>query len=661
MNVLGEPIDVGGRTLRSRLVMTPHLGRLRMDRLLRYVEERARHGIAMAVLPAGDAVYNLPVYNDATSAVLGSAHPDADEIAFGPADEGYRTELLHALQERLQRLGGVVQRQGSLAVGQMHHPGAEQSWDNFQPAVAPSALRSDASARIPHVLSAREIDRLVAAYVESAAHIVGAGLDGVELHAGHGYLLNRFLSPYYNQRTDAYGGSPSRRLRLVRRLIAEIRQRIGPGPLLGIRLPISEELPGGLTPGDVADIVAGLSAEVSYVSLSLGNHDGLRDGRPTTAYTAPWLVGAVPAAQSARAIRDRASCPVLVTGNVTTRPHAEELIASGSADLVGLARALVADPRFAERAMRGEDDHIVRCIGCNECTLVPFSCPVNPRAGREGELSPRRSTARRRVVVVGAGPAGVGAATTASARGHDVVLLDSAPEAGGTVALLGQSPVLAAWRSFGARLKHDVSASAIDFRPGQRVTAEEVAALDPGAVVIATGSQLGSNGVATDIEARSGFDVLAHGRTEAHGPVVIVGGSEAHLEPLLVAEAMLTAGRPVTLLSEHLTAGQAVEPRTLNFYLGRLLRGGVNVLPVTRALEWRDGVLRVVNLYSGRESILDAAALIVVRPRHAADELVGQVEQTVPDGVAIHVIGDALAPRRMTHAALEGVRIGLVV
>jgi 2,4-dienoyl-CoA reductase (NADPH2) len=138
-------------------------------------------------------------------------------------------------------------------------------------------------------------------------------------------------------------------MRLVRRLISEIRQRIGPGPLLGIRLPVSEEIPGGLTPADVAAIVAELSGEVSYVSLSLGNHDGLRDGRPTTAYTAPWLVGAVPAAEAARLIREHASCPVLVTGNVTTPRQAEDLIESGVADLVGLARALVADPRFAER------------------------------------------------------------------------------------------------------------------------------------------------------------------------------------------------------------------------------------------------------------------------------------------------------------------------
>jgi 2,4-dienoyl-CoA reductase (NADPH2) len=661
MSVLGQPIDVGGRTLRNRFVMTPHLGRLRPDRLYRYVEERARHGIAMAVLPAGDAVYNLPLYHESVSAALGSARPDADEIASGMADDGYRGELVRVLLDRLEQLGSLLHNNGSLAVGQIYHPGAEQSWDNFQPVVAPSALRADASARIPHVLSIREIDRIVAAYVDSAGHIMDAGLDGIELHAGHGYLLNRFLSPYYNQRTDAYGGSTTGRLRLLRRILSEIRERVGPQPLLGIRLPTAEEVPGGLTPTDVADLAAELSGEVSYLSVSLGNHDGLRDGRPTSAYTAPWLAGDIPAADGARAIRERAFCPVLVTGRVTTPGLAEYLIESGAADLVGLARALLADPRFVERSLRGKDGEIVRCIGCNECTLVPFSCPVNPRAGRETELSLNRVPARRRVVVVGAGPAGVGAATTAAARGHDVVLFDGAPNAGGTVAMLSHAKALSEWGSFAAQLQREVRESAVDFRPGRRVGAREITALDPDAVVIATGAELGSAGLSADAELRSGHDVLVHGRTEANGPVVVVGGPEPHLEPLVVAEEMLAAGQPVTLLSEGVTVGQAVEPRTLNFYLGRLLQLGVTIVPMTRAIEWRDGVVRVVNLYSGRESTYDAAAVIVVRQRQPADRLAQEVEHVLAAGVPVHVIGDALAPRRMTHAALEGVRIGMVV
>jgi 2,4-dienoyl-CoA reductase (NADPH2) len=661
MSVLGEPIEVGGRTLRSRFVMTPHLGRLRPDRLVRYLEERVPYGISMAVLPAGDAVYSLPAaYHGSTSAAFGSPRPDADEIAYSVADSGYQAASLELLEERLRQLGGLVQRGGAIAIGQIYHPGAEQSWDNFQPAIAPSALRADASARIPHALTAQEIERLVTGYVESAARIVAAGLDGVELHAGHGYLLNRFLSPYYNRRDDAYGGSPSARLRLLRQIISGIRERIGPEPLLGIRLPTAEEVAGGLTPEDVAAIAAEIAGELSYVSLSLGNHDGLRDGRPTTAYTSPWLVDDTPAADAARFIRERVACPVLVTGRVTTPAHAQQLVESGAADLVGLARALVADPRFAEKAIRGEDERIEPCIGCNECTLVPFSCPVNPRAGREAELTVRPAQSRRRVVVVGAGPAGVGAATAAASRGHEVVLFDAAAEAGGTVALLGRSGP-SAWRPFGALLQRQVRESGVDFHPGTYADADTIAALEPDAVVIATGARQAAVDFETDTEPRTGLQVLAEGHTAADGPVVVVAGAEPHLEPFLVAEAMLAAGQPVTLLSELVTAGQSVEPRTLNFYLGRLLRNGVTVVPMSRAVRWHASVLRVTNLYGGGESALDAAVVIAVRRRQATDQLARDVEQRLPAGTAVHVIGDALAPRRMTHAALEGARIGLVV
>jgi 2,4-dienoyl-CoA reductase (NADPH2) len=660
MSLLGEPLQIGDRVLRNRLVMTPHLGRLRLDRLVAYLEERARHGVAMAVLPAGDAVYNLPVYEPALPAVFGAGRPDPDEIAFGVGDAGYRTEMLQGLQDRLAHVAGAVQRHGTLAIGQVYHPGAEQSWDNFQPAVAPSAVRADASSRVPHAMSEREIDRMVMGYTESAARIVDAGLDGVELHAGHGYLLNRFLSPHYNRRDDSYGGSPDRRLRLVRRILHDVRDRIGPQVLLGIRLPTAEELPGGLTPADVADIAATLSEHVSYLSLSLGNHDGVRDGRPTTAYTGPWLVGDIPAADDARSIRQRAACPVIVTGRVTTPQMAERLIASGAADLVGLARALIADPRFAERAIRGEDEQIVQCIGCNECTLVPFSCTVNPRAGREAELAMRPARKRRRVVVVGAGPAGVGAATTAAARGHDTVLLDAASAAGGMATLLGSSGVLDAWASFGARLQRSVRDSPVDFRPGSHAGAQDIAALEPDVVVLATGAHVAAPGLASDGLLRTGLDVLTGGAPVVDGPLVVVGGAEPHLEPLIVAELMLATGQPVTVLTEHLTVGPAVEPRTLNFYLGRLMQAGASVVPVTRALSWFDGVLRVENLYGRRETRIEAAAVVVVSERRAADGLAADLGRALPS-TPVHLIGDALAPRRMTHAALEGARVGQAV
>lgn len=661
MSLLSDSVAVGGHILRNRLVMTPHIGRLPPRRLIAYVEERARAGVAMVVVPAGDAVYNLPIYHPDVIAAYASARPDPDGIAYGAGSSGLNDDVLPALRDRLTALGGAAQRHGALAIGQIHHPGAERSWDTFQPVVAPSPLRADASAATPHELSDREIEQLVCAYVDSAACIVASGMDGIELHAGHGYLLNRFLSSHYNRRGDAYGGSASARLRLLCRILMDVRARVGGGPLLGVRLSTSEEVSGGLDPADIAELAAELAPHVSYLSLSLGNHDGLRDGHPTTAYTAPWLVGGAPAGEAARTIRAAVDCPVIVTGRITTPAAARQLVDSGAADLVGLARALIADPRFVQRALRHEDERIVHCIGCNECTLTPFSCPVNPAAGREDEMRPRAAARRRRIVVVGAGPAGANAAVSAAVRGNEVILLDESDAVGGTLIRLKHAQPSAEWRRFADGLDRAVREAGVDFRPGMRATVSSISELEPDTLVVATGSEPHPTLLPADRAIVRGADVLTNGATATAGPVVVVGGSEPHLEPLLVADALLSAGNAVTLLSEHVHVGPGLEPRTLNYYLAKLLRAGMSLHPMMRALTWQDGTLLVQNLYAEHDEKLDAALVVTVDERRAADSLAKNLKARFGDELAFHLIGDALAPRRFTHAALEGARTGLVI
>jgi 2,4-dienoyl-CoA reductase (NADPH2) len=661
MNLLADPVAIGNRVLRNRLVMTPHIGRLPTPRLAAYIEERARAGVAMIVIPAGDAVYNLPLYHPEMVAAFESTAPDPDGMARGVGRSGFGKETLPALRTRLTALAGAAQQHGALAIGQIHHPGAERSWDSFQPVVAPSAVPADASAATPHELTTSEIDSLVIAYVESAACIVDAGMDGVELHAGHGYLLNRFLSPYYNRRDDAYGGTAAGRLRLLLRILIETRGRIGDEPLLGVRLPASEELPDGLSPADIAGLVREVSAKASYLSVSLGNHDGLRDGHPTTAYTAPWLVGDAPAGDAARTIRAESSCPVIVTGRVTTPAAAARLVESGAADLVGLARALIADPTFVQRALRDEAEQIVSCIGCNECTLTPFSCPVNPAAGREAELRLRPASRRRRIVVVGAGPAGANAAIRASARGHEVILLDEAVAVGGMLLRAPHAEPAAHWQRFAGTLQRGVRDAGVDFRPGVHATDGVIGELAPDCLVVATGSEPVASRLASDARVVRGDEVLA-GRVDLAGEsAIVVGGREPHLEPLLVADALLTAGKNVTLLSEHAHVGPALEPRTLNFYLAKLLRAGMALRPMTRALAWQDGVLLVRNLYAEQDERLETTVVVSVAERRAADSLARDVQARFGDELTVHLIGDALAPRRFTHAALEGARLGVAV
>lgn len=661
MSLLAEPVRIGTRVLRNRIVMTPHIGRLPLPRLVAYVEERARGGVAMIVLPAGDAVYNLPLYQPELTGAFESMSPDPDGIAHGVDGSGLSVETLPALRARLTALAAAAQRHGALAIGQIHHPGAERSWDSFQPVVAPSAVPADATAVTPHELTTREIDNLVIAYVESAACIVDAGMDGVELHAGHGYLLNRFLSPRYNRRDDAFGATGSGRLRLLVRILTEIRARVGDEPVLGVRLPASEETPGGLTPSDIAGIASELSSMVSYLSVSLGNHDGLRDGRPTTAYTAPWLVEDAPAGDAARQVRAAASCPIVVTGRITTPAVAEQIVASGAADVVGLARALIADPKFVQRALRGESDQIVTCIGCNECTLTPFSCAVNPAAGRESELRAVPARRRRRVVVVGAGPAGANAAMRAAARGHEAILVDEASAVGGMLLRAPLGSAAAGWASYARSLEHGIRAAGVDFRPGVCATQSTIGELGPDCLVVATGSEPIPDLLASSNGAVRGDEVLAGRVAATEGPVVVVGGREPHLEPFLVADALLKAGNEVVLLTEHAHVGPGVEPRTLNFYLAKLLRAGMTLRPMTRALTWLDGSLLVRNLYSDNEERLEAALVVTVAERRAADSLARKIWALPGDQPTVHLIGDALAPRRFTHAALEGARVGAAV
>ena len=655
---LAQPLTVGGRVLRGRVVSTPHLGRLAPARLTTYFARRAEGGIAMAVLPAGQGVYLNPVYPPEISAALDPMAGDPDGVNYHPRDERHRAVMLAGFHDGLAALAESVQRHGALAIGQIFHPGAEQAWDNFQPAVAPSAIRGDALGTVPHALSTREVGDVIHGYASTAAGIAAAGMDGVELHASHGYLLNRFLSPYYNQRDDEYRDGTL----FLRRMLESIRETVGTGRILGVRLQVDEQVPGGLDPARAAEVAIAIAPLIDYLSLSIGNHDGLRLGRPSTAYTSPWLVPAAPAANGARTVRSALADaglarPVLVTGRITTPQLARRLLADGTADLIGLARALIADPDFAAKAAGGRDDQIVQCIGCNECTRTPFSCTVNPHSGREGLLTGRPATptgaTKRRIVVVGAGPAGVQAATGAAGRGHTVTLLDAGPAVGGTLRRLVGAPLLADWAPLLRQLERRVLDSGVDFRPDTVADDALLAALAPDVVVWATGSTPVPADFPADAPLLSTVDLLASIRPAPGVPVVVVGGAEQGLEPFLAADLLSGEGWPVVLLSQRRDPGADVEPRTLNALLDRLLRRGVDLRPMTGAVEWTGGVLHTRQVYGDRTGVLDAAAVVLAHGRSAAP-----VPGGAPASAATYVIGDALAPRRLTHAMLEGTRFG---
>lgn len=655
MSRLAEPITLGSHTLANRFVMTPHVGRLPTKRFLRYLQERVAGGVGMVILPVGHATFMHRMYPD----WIDGGPQDEFDFDMLPPDQSTPEGAAYfdKFTPLYQAQANIVHAAKGIFIGQIHHPGPEQTWDGFQPAVAASPVRGRNVAQIPHALTPEEIAHLVRNYALTATRVRGAGADGIEIHAAHGYLLNQFLSPVTNQRSDAYGGTLENRLRLLREILQAVRAVIGGDALLGVRLPAGEPFPGGLSVADIATVINTLAPLLDYVSVSVGTRFGTLTPGNAPAYTAPWFIEQPPAVAAARQIRASISLPLLVTGRITSAALARDILDSGAADLIGLARQLIADPQFVDKALRGAT--VNTCIACNECTLLPFSCPVNPAAGREAEAQLRRqpAPAPRRVVVVGAGPAGIEAAVAASQRGHEVVLLEQNAEPGGVLRAILNDPQRAAWRPLLERLLRDLVASPVSVRCGQRADRAMIEALAPEVVLVATGAgatlPFASDG---SVAALNSLQLWRDALPAAPlRKVVVAAGQDRQLEPLLAALHLAGRAREVLLVTEDLAAGLDLERRSLNTLARRLREAGVVVRTLTALRAIDRGRVQLQDLATGElEALADVDLVVAAHGRVAADELVAQLAPAVKT----YAIGDALAPRRFTHAILEGARFG---
>ena len=319
---------------------------------------------------------------------------------------------------------------GARIFGQLVHLGRESPGEltNSVP-MAPSAVASPRDPSPPHEMSVAEVRMIVDAFAVSAANFKAAGYDGVEISAGHGYLVAQFLSPASNRRTDAYRGDTLEgRTRLLCEIVEAMRDRCGAAYPVGIRLSAEEETPDGLTIDDTREIVYAIqdAAPVDYISLTAGMRGSyVKDATYAEGFTLDW----------AAAVKQDVDVPVMAAGRIRFPDLAERALASGQVDFVAIGRGVIADSDWVTKAREGRTAEIRPCIGIvQDCRAAHglVGCAVNARAGRESEWGPpRRAATAKRVVVAGAGPAGLEAAGVAAESGHDVVLYEQADVTGG--------------------------------------------------------------------------------------------------------------------------------------------------------------------------------------------------------------------------------------
>ncbi|MER6150074.1 FAD-dependent oxidoreductase [Streptomyces hirsutus] len=646
-----SPVTVGSFTIPNRIMLTTHNPKLSEERYLKYLETRVAGGVGLV---------GIPVLHEAIStlAFVDTGHLDhvgVHDIDNGPdaeTEEGdayYDERLLPSLRARAE----IVHRHGGVAFGQVANRGAIRLPETFQAMVSPSGLPDPQVRAQPHELSTGEVKRVVRLFARAASRVQRAGLDGVEIHATHGYLIEQFLSRTTNRRTDEYGGSLENRTRFLVETIAAIREACGPDFPIAMRISGHQAETDGLTTEEICRIVKAVEKDLVYVNITAGTIMALHDG-VVLPYVASTLFEPGFNAEAAAAVKAAVSIPVGLTGRMNSPQLMERLLEEGVCDLIGTTRALLADPDFIRKTAGGRADRIHQCIGINECHYPDraSSCPVNPWAGREDELDLPDPVRRKKVLVIGGGPAGLMTARTAAQRGHDVVLAERSDRLGGKIATLVSDPFRKEMANLLGDLVREVHEAGVEVQLGREVGPGDIAAYGADALVVATGSVPDIPDMAgiDDVPVYSGLSLLEEDLDRIGDRVLVVGGLNDHVAPLAAADYLAQAGRSVTLISECLLPGQGAEPSILHLLTKRLHEKQVDIRPVTRF--HKAGVEpELYDVFSGRISSIgqvDAVVFVTTSTPVPFPETAGE----------FYRVGDALAPRRLVHATLDGARTG---
>jgi 2,4-dienoyl-CoA reductase (NADPH2) len=627
-----EPIKIGDVELRNRLVVlaigTGFTRGVLNERQKDFIVERAKGGAGLVITSVN------PSY--------GGGHLAGGELIPSLSEDRFIPEMKD-MTRRVHDHGAKIMAQLLIT----------DDWargkDSKPELVGPSPVPKRPGGPAPRALNVEEIHQIIEEFSDSARRAREAGFDGVEFHAGIGFLLNQFISPATNKRTDEYGGPLENRMRLLMEVIERTKKKAGEDFPIICRISADEFMPGGHTLEDTLKVAVMLEeAGVKCLDVQAGWHES---PKPLVQMSVPR--GAF--VYLSEAVKKVVKIPVVAAYRINDPILAEEILSEGKADLIGMARAFIADPFFALKAKEGRLDEIRPCIACCRCLDLifggkPLSCTVNAQAGREAEYRIVPASKPRNVLVIGGGPGGMEAARVASERGHRVTLWEKSNRLGGMLRIATIPPYKDEIGLFTQYLETQLKKRGVKIELAKEASPETVLQAGMDVVIVANGS----SPIIPDIPGIEGsqvvtfLDVLTESKPLGE-KVVIVGGGMVGCE---TAEFLAKKGKDVTILEMLPRLGNDIGPTNRWIVLNRLKEAGVKIELRAKVIEITEKGVKVER--DGASQIFYADSVVIAAGMKPEKGLSEQLKDKVPQ---LYSIGDCVEARRIANAVEEGFRV----
>ena len=645
---LFSPLTIGTVEVKNRISFQPHLtnlavGNLPSERQMYYWGERAKGGAGLII---------------------------TEELTVHPTDMAYEKliDVYHAeVIPGFKKITDYVHQYDSKIFAQLNHNGQQGDGSISRlPVWAPSPVPDVLFREVPKAMEPEDIEEVARYFAKSAIHVREGGFDGVEIQFGHSSLARQFLSPLTNHRTDEYGGSLENRMRAPLKFISAVRKAVGKDFTLGIRMCADEMIPGGLDLAQVQEICALFEASglIDFMDLSIATFYNLYlvEGSMHTplGYTIPLAAG----------VRERIKLPVFCTGRINDPVMAEKVLAAGQADMIGMCRALICDAHLPVKALEGRIDDIRSCIACNQGCIgrigmnKTLGCVQNPAVGREkewGEGTLTKAGVKKRVTVVGAGPAGMWAAKMADRRGHTVTLIDRGENLGGQVVTAMKGVGRDEFGVIIRNEKNQLDKSGVTVKLGQNVTTEQLLADKADVVIVATGSVPKKHPVGgADGPAIYNVVQVLNGEADLGERVCLID-YDGHQRATATAEFIANQGKKVDMITSSLFICAELGP-TQDLYSSRqrLLQKGVTFTPDIAVMEVSGErgakTVKGFNVYSNVWNEWGPYdSLVLAMGQQVDDDLYMSLKGKVSE---LYRIGDCVSPRKVDMAIWEGHKLG---